>query len=230
MDIKEVISNKDIIISIKKKIDLIKRRADSVAGADLHPILQGVGEFFGEVIFFVGVSALSIFFYNYVSLLFNTTISIFLSLSLSIGLPALLLFKYDKYLLNKTKKRAIKKGKYYEKSFNNLHNYVRGSFCELNANDLERRLADFSKEEREFIALESNDNLVHINEKTFAKEAYEYMRENQLTEEEFKGLKLLFKEFELDIEESKYEDAFELSKIKNKESIKLNKNIVLNKI
>lgn len=218
MNLKEIIAKKDTIISINEKIKLLKKNN---LYSNKNTIKDDIKEAFVEYFFFIVFILLNIFCYKYISFL-GDTISVILSILFSIIILSIPLSIYELFIEKKIKKILNKKEDYEIKLYEYLKNSVREFAENITEEELEKRLNIFNEEEIEFINKKENENLIYINKKNFEKEAYNYIKKNQLTNKEYSELLILFDKIDIEIDKEKLEDAFELSKIKNK-TIKNNK-------
>jgi hypothetical protein len=223
LEIKNIIKNKNIILSINNKLNKLvkdikdKERSDS-------SFLDFCGEFVSTILLVVSVS----FFYYLISFLnVSSGANLLLSIILGIGLfPAI----YVMYMLNsyrKIKKEFKSKGSYIRKIHDFLTKRTINSFSK---EELLSITKDFSEEEINFIELKDNKNLIHIDKNKFKKEIYSYIKTNKVSKSEYEDILQISKHFDLDLDKEKIESFYELSILKNINEKKVSNNLIIKSI
>lgn len=227
MNLKEIIAKKDIIISIEEKIKLIKTGKHKIENKKsfIKEFFKCLKKCFFIIFIFLLCISISAFNYFFISKLFGENIiSALLSNVFTIIIMCLPSIIKEKRVENKIKKILNKKEGYKIK----LYKYFKNNITNLTENiteELEDISNFFNEEEIKLISKKENENLIYINKETFEEEAYNYIKNNELTKEEYLGLLILLDKMDIEIDKEKLEDTFELSKIKNM-SIKTNKFLV----
>lgn len=223
MNLKEIIAKKDIIISIEEKIKLIKTGKHKIENKKsfIKEFFKCLKKCFFIIFIFLLCISISAFNYFFISKLFGENIiSVLLSNVFAIIIMCLPSIIKEKIVENKIKKILSKKEGYKIKLYKYFRNNIR-NFTE----ELEDISNIFNEEEIKLISKKENENLIYINKETFEEEAYNYIKNNELTKEEYLELLILLDKMDIETDKEKLEDTFELSRIKNM-SIKTNKFLV----
>lgn len=227
MNLKEIIAKKDIIISIEEKIKLIETKKHKIENKKsfIEKFFKYLKKCFSIMFYFLLFISISSFNYFFISKLFGeNSISALLSYFSALIIMFLPSIIKEKRVENKIKKILNKKEGYEIKLYKYFKNNI-GKFTENITEELEDISNIFNEEEIKLISKKENENLIYINKKTFEKEAYNYIKNNELTKKEYLELLILLDKMDIEIDKEKLEDTFELSRIKNM-SIKTNKFLV----